>query len=43
MRTNTVYAEPHLQEVRAAIYCRLFRDDDLSGPSASIHKHTEPA
>ena len=36
MRTNTVYAEPYPQEVRAAIYCRLSKDDDLSGPSASI-------
>ena len=36
MRTDTVYAEPYPQEVRAAIYCRLSKDDDLSGPSASI-------
>ena len=39
MRTNTVYAEPYPQEVRAAIYCRLSKDDDLSGPSASIQNH----
>ena len=36
MRTNTVYAEPYPQEVRAAIYCRLSKDDDLSGPSESF-------
>ena len=35
MRTNTVYANSYPQEVRAAIYCRLSKDDDLSGPSAS--------
>jgi hypothetical protein len=26
MRTDTVYAEPYPQEVRAAIYCRLSDD-----------------
>lgn len=41
MRTNTVYAEPYPQEVRAAIYCRLSKDDDLSGPSASIQNQRE--
>ena len=41
MRTNTVYAEPNPQEVRAAIYCRLSKDDDLSGPSASIQNQRE--
>ena len=41
MRTNPVYAEPYPQEVRAAIYCRLSKDDDLSGPSASIQNQRE--
>ena len=41
MRTNTVYAESYPQEVRAAIYCRLSKDDDLSGPSASIQNQRE--
>ena len=41
MRTDTVYAEPYPQEVRAAIYCRLSKDDDLSGPSASIQNQRE--
>ena len=41
MRTNPVYAEPYSQEVRAAIYCRLSKDDDLSGPSASIQNQRE--
>lgn len=36
-----MYAEPYPQEVRAAIYCRLSKDDDLSGPSASIHNQRE--
>ena len=41
MRTDTVYAKPYPQEVRAAIYCRLSKDDDLSGPSASIQNQRE--
>ena len=41
MRTDTVYAEPYPQELRAAIYCRLSKDDDLSGPSASIQNQRE--
>ena len=41
MRTNTVYANSYPQEVRAAIYCRLSKDDDLSGPSASIQNQRE--
>ena len=41
MRTSTMYAEPYPQEVRAAIYCRLSKDDDLSGPSASIQNQRE--
>jgi len=41
MRTNPVYAEPYPQEVRAAIYCSLSKDDDLSGPSASIQNQRE--
>ena len=41
MRTDTVYANPYPQEVRAAIYCRLSKDDDLSGPSASIQNQRE--
>ena len=41
MRTNTVYADPYSQEVRAAIYCRLSKDDELSGPSASIQNQRE--
>lgn len=36
-----MYAEPYPQEVRAAIYCRLSKDDDLSGPSASIQNQRE--
>ena len=41
MGTNTVYAKPYPQEVRAAIYCRLSKDDDVSGPSASIQNQRE--
>ena len=41
MRTNTVYAETYPQEVRAAIYCRLSKDDDQDGPSASIQNQRE--
>ena len=41
MRTNTVYANSYPQEVRAAIYCRLSKDDDLGGPSASIQNQRE--
>ena len=35
------YAEPYPQEVRAAIYCRLSKDDDQDGPSASIQNQRE--
>ena len=41
MKMNAVYAEPYPQEVRAAIYCRLSKDDDQDGPSASIQNQRE--
>lgn len=41
MRAKTVYAEPYTKEVRAAIYCRLSKDDELKGPSASIQNQRE--
>ena len=41
MKMNAVYAEPFPQEVRAAIYCRLSKDDDQEGTSASIQNQRE--
>lgn len=41
MKANAVYAEPYHMEVRAAIYCRLSKDDDQDGPSASIQNQRE--
>ena len=41
MKANAVYAEAFPQEVRAAIYCRLSKDDDQDGPSASIQNQRE--
>ena len=41
MQSNAVYAEPYPREVRAAIYCRLSKDDDRDGPSASIQNQRE--
>lgn len=42
MKTNsTVYAEKYQAEVRAAIYCRLSKDDDLVGESASIQNQRD--
>ena len=38
---NTVYAKPKTGEVRAAIYCRLSKDDASDGPSASIQNQRE--
>lgn len=41
MNPNTVYANPYPMEVRAGIYCRLSKDDDLDGTSASIQNQRE--
>lgn len=41
MNPNTVYAKPYPMEVRAGIYCRLSKDDDLDGVSASIQNQEE--
>lgn len=42
MKANsTVYAENYQAEVRAAIYCRLSKDDDLVGESASIQNQRD--
>ena len=38
---NSVYAKPKAGEVRAAIYCRLSKDDANEGPSASIQNQRE--
>lgn len=36
MNLTNAYSEETKKEVRAAIYCRLSKDDDLDGESASI-------
>lgn len=41
MNPNTVYAEHYPLEVRAAVYCRLSKDDDQDGTSASIQNQKE--
>lgn len=41
MNTANVYARTDPREVRAAIYCRLSKDDDQEGPSASIQNQRE--
>lgn len=38
---NTVYANPKNEKVRAALYCRLSKDDANEGPSASIQNQRE--
>lgn len=41
MNAANVYAGTYPREVRAAIYCRLSKDDDQEGPSASIQNQRE--
>lgn len=41
MRTNTEYANTYPKEVRAVVYCRFSKDDNLSCPSASIQNQRE--
>ena len=41
MNNKTVYANSRTREVKAAIYCRLSKDDANEGPSASIQNQEE--
>lgn len=41
MKSTNVYSDQPQTEVRAAIYCRLSKDDDLEGESASIGNQRE--
>lgn len=41
MNANAVYTQEYEQEVRVAIYCRLSKDDDLDGESASIQNQRD--
>ena len=41
MNAANVCAGTYPREVRAAIYCRLSKDDDQEGPSASIQNQRE--
>ena len=41
MNNKTVYADSKTREVKAAIYCRLSKDDANEGPSASIQNQEE--